>query len=125
MSLYHKRRFAKLGYSAASILAALPLLQMLLVETENNNLLVQACRTYLECEFFITELHTLAYFTHKVTLPLLNCVEVCDQLDLLTIFPKLYSDLCNGDMNTLDKYSVVYKHLQINEPDNELGKEII
>ena len=39
MSLYHQQWFAKLGYSAASILAALPLCQMLLLETENNNVL--------------------------------------------------------------------------------------
>ena len=58
MCLYHQRRLAKLGYSAASILAALPLLQMLLVETEKNNLLVQACRTYVECEFRLTNLIT-------------------------------------------------------------------
>ena len=42
MSLYHQPRFAKSGYSAASILAALPLLEMLLLETEKGNLLVQA-----------------------------------------------------------------------------------
>ena len=125
MSLYHQRRFAKLGHSAASILSALPLLQMLLLETEKDNLLVQACRMYIECEFFISELQALAYFTHKVTLPLLNCVEVCDQLSLLTILPQLYNDLCVYNMNTLDKYSVVYKHLEIKEPDNDLVKEII
>ena len=34
MSLYNQQQFAKLGYSAASILAALSLLQMLLLETE-------------------------------------------------------------------------------------------
>ena len=33
MSLYHKRRFTKLGYSAASILQTFPLLQSLLEET--------------------------------------------------------------------------------------------
>ena len=99
MSLYHQRRFAKLGYSAASILNALPLLQMLLRESEKCNLLVQACRMYVQCEFFITELHVLAYFTHKVTLPLLHCVEVCDQLQLLSIFPKLYTDLTLSNMD--------------------------
>ena len=52
MLLYHQHRFAKLGYAAASILAALPLLQMLLFETEKNKLLVQACWLYVECEFF-------------------------------------------------------------------------
>ena len=38
MSLYHQRRFAKLGYAAASILAALLLLQMLFLETEKKQL---------------------------------------------------------------------------------------
>ena len=28
-------------------------------------------------------------------------------------------------MDTLNEYSVIYKHLQINEPDSELGKEIL
>ena len=80
---------------------------------------------YLGCEFFITELHALAYFTHNVTLLLLNCGEVCKHTYFLTIFPKVYTDLCAADLNTLKKVSVVYKHLPIEERDNELGKEII
>ena len=60
ISLYHHCRFAKLGYAAASILAALPLLQMLL-ETEKNNLSKHAgCGSNVN---FLTELHVLAYFT--------------------------------------------------------------
>ena len=60
ISLYHHCRFAKLGYAAASILAALTLLQMLL-ETEKNNLSKHAgCRSNVN---FLTELHVLAYFT--------------------------------------------------------------
>lgn len=125
MSLYHQRRFAKLGYSAASVLNALPLLTMLLNETEKNNLLVQACKMYIQCEFFITELHALAYFTHKVTLPLLNCVEVCDQEQLLIILPKLYDDLTKSNMDTLKEYIVIYKHLQIKEPDSDLENQVI
>ena len=46
MSLYHERRFAKLGYSAASILHAYPLLQILLTESSKTNLLVSACKLY-------------------------------------------------------------------------------
>ena len=56
MSLYHQRRFAKLRYSTTSIIAALDLKQMLPHETEKNNLLVQSCKLYMECEFFFTEL---------------------------------------------------------------------
>ena len=48
MSLYYQRRFATLDYAAASILAALPLLQLLLLETEKNNLLVPACKLYVK-----------------------------------------------------------------------------
>ena len=68
MSLYHQWWFAKLGYSAASILTALPLLQMLLLETEKYNLFVKACQMYFECKFFIKELYAFAYFTHSRTL---------------------------------------------------------
>ena len=44
MSLYHEQGFAKLGYSASSILVALPLCQMLLLDTEKDKLHVQACQ---------------------------------------------------------------------------------
>ena len=37
MSLHHQQRFAKLAYSAPSILAALPLRQMLLLENERQS----------------------------------------------------------------------------------------
>ena len=79
---------------------------MLLLETEKNNLLVQAYRLYVECEFFLTELHALAYFTHNVTFPLLNCVEILDQSQLLHIFTKLYEDLSNGKLDTLKDFLV-------------------
>ena len=69
MPLYHERRFTKLGYSAASILQAFPLLQSLLEETWKSNLLVQGFKIYLGSELFLTELQILAYFTKKMTLP--------------------------------------------------------
>ena len=40
MSLCNQQRFAKLGYSGASILAAPSLRQMLLLETEKDNVFV-------------------------------------------------------------------------------------
>ena len=63
MSLYHERWFTKLGYTSASIYDhdALPLLNILVAETEKDNLLVEACHLYLDCEF---------------TLPFLNCIEL-------------------------------------------------
>ena len=56
---------------------------------------------------------------------MLDCVEVWKQTDLLTIFPKIPTDLCAADTNTLKEFSVVQKHLPIKKSDNELGKEII
>ena len=98
---------------------------MLLLETEKNNLLVQACRLYVKCDFFLTELHLLAYFTHRVTLPLCNCVEISDQSQLLHIFPKLYEDLPNGKMDTLQDFLVSYKQLPIDEPESEIVQELL
>ena len=98
---------------------------MLLNETEMDNLLVQACRAYTECEFFITELQALIYFTHKITLPFLNWVEDCGQSQLTQIIPMLYHHLSAGKMDTLDNYTVTYKHLKIQESDTVMGKEIL
>ena len=56
----HQRTFAKLGYSAASKIAMLDLLQILLHETEKDNLLIQSCKLYMECEFLFTELQALS-----------------------------------------------------------------
>ena len=123
MSLFHQRRFAKLGYSAALTIAALDLLQMLLHETEGDNLLIQSGKLYIECEFFSTKLQDLSYFTHKVTLPLFNCVEISSQNDLLQILPTLYHGLADGSMHTQDKYHVSYKQLPVAEPESKLAKE--
>ena len=68
ISLYKNRRFTILGYSAASILQALPQITKLLMGTWKSNLLIESCKLYVNCELFTTELHLLAVFTHKVTL---------------------------------------------------------
>ena len=87
------------------------------MDTSANNLLVQACKLYLESEIFLTELKVLAYFTHKVTLPLLNCIAISDQNDLVEIFPKLWRDLKSGNMDTLTNYLVIYKHVPVEKPN--------
>ena len=125
MSLYHERRFTKLGYSAGSILHAYPLLQMLLAETSKSNLLVEACKLYMGCELFLTELKLLAYFTHKVTLPLLNCVEKSNQNVLLVLLPKLFEDLKKGCTDTLKDFIVQYRHVPVKSIDNELENEML
>ena len=125
MSLYHERRFTKLGYSAASILQALPLLQSLLDETWKSNLLVEACKIYLGCEFFLTELQLLAYFTHKITLPFLNCVEKSSQTVLLQMLPKLHLDLLAGNTETLKDFSVAFRHVKVEELTSQLQKDAL
>ena len=42
IALYHERRFCKLGYVCASIVNALPLLQMMLNETSQANLHIES-----------------------------------------------------------------------------------
>ena len=123
ISLYKGRRFTKLGYSAASVLQALPQITKLLVETWKSNLLIEACKLYINYEPFTTELHLLAIFTHKVTLPFLNCIEKATQEELLKIFPKLHFDLLNHD--TLQDFKVNYKHVTIPALATEAEKEVI
>ena len=96
MSLYHAIRFIKLGYSAASTLQAFPLLQSLLEKTWKSCLLAQTCKIYLDCELFLTELQILAYFTNKITLSYLNCVEKFNQENMgLEIWMKRIQELHN------------------------------
>ena len=125
MALYHERRFTNLGYSAASILYALPQLRRLLAETWKTNLLVEACKLYVDCELFVTELHLLALFTKKITLPYLNCLEKSSQSNLLEIFPTLYDDLLKHDMTTLSNFEVEYRHVVVSEEINESEKVIL
>ena len=84
---------------------------MMLNKTSQANLHIESSKTYLECEFFLTELIVLAYFTHNVSLPLLKCVS--NQKELLEILPQLYSNLSLGKMDTLKDYIVTYKHVPV------------
>ena len=68
---------------------------------------------FLDSENFITKLSVLAFFTHKVSLPLLNFVEISSQEELPRLFPKLYGDLQKGKMDTLEQYLVKYCHIVI------------
>ena len=98
---------------------------MMLNKTSQANLHIESSKTYLECEFFLTELIVLAYFTHNVSLPLLNCVEVSNQKELLDILSQLYSDLSLGKMDTLKDYIVTYKHVPVQTNVSELEKKIL
>ena len=124
MVLYHGRRFTNLGYCAASILSALPQLRKLLDDTHKSNLLVEACKLYINCEFFLAELHVLAVFTQNVTLPFLNYLEKSCQKDLLHMFPKLYQDLKEHQLHTLKDYFVPYRHVTV-EPISDDRERMI
>ena len=76
-------------------------------------------RMFLDSENFITKLSVLAFFTHKVSLPLLNFVEISSQEELPRLFPKLYGDLQRGKMDTLEQYLVKYCHVVVSPPTNE------
>ena len=67
----------------------------------------------------------MGYFTHKVTLPQLNCEEISDQSQLLHIFPTLHEDFSDGKMGTLKGFLVSYKHLPIDEPKSENIQELL
>ena len=67
----------------------------------------------------LTKLSVLLYFTHKVTLPLLNLVEINSQKDVVRIFPKLYTDLKEDKLDTLNDHKVIYRHVPVKAPTNE------
>ena len=123
--LYQQRRFTKLGKSAASLLAAYPILQMVVDEVKETNQLVESCRIYLASEIFKTELEVLAYFTQHVTFPFLNCVEKSSQEELLALLPKLHSDLKAKKVDTLSQFEVEMRHVPVHEPTTDLGFKLL
>ena len=113
-SMYKERRFTKMGYTSGAIFDCLPQFRKLLERTHTNNLLVRACRLYLECEFVMAALKALSFFTNQVTMPYLNAVEKCDQNELLKILPALCSDLKDGTIGkALEKYHVKWTHVSM------------
>ena len=111
LSLYKERIFTKLGYSAGAILDCIQPFERILDKTTHNNLLVQACKLYIESDYIRAALKALAYFTFMVTMPYLNCVERCDQNQLMVILQQLHGDLDHGKMDTLTKYHVPWTHI--------------
>ena len=92
-----------------------------------NNMLIQACRLYLECDYIIASLKALANFTYKVTMPFLNCVEKTDQNELVVILPQLYADLSASKMDTLKDYHVKWTHIEMEkqQPSNNLENYLL
>lgn len=125
LTLYKERRFCKLGSCANAIIQALPILEQLLEETPADNLLAQACRLYLKCEVFITELRLLAYFNYHVVFPFLHAVEKVTTPELKRILPQLYQDLLQGKVNTLEAYAVKSKIGNVEKLYGELEMKIL
>lgn len=103
IGIYKQRRFAKLGYSAGSIVHHLPELKRLLT-THHSNQHSQACQLYLSIPFVIDSMVALSKITEFVILPFLNTVQKSDNLQLLHILPQLYTDLKHNKLDTLQKY---------------------
>ena len=89
-----------------------------------NNLLVRACRLYLESELILAGFKGLANFTYFITMPYLNFVEKSDQSALVKMLPKLYEYLCEGNLDTLSDHKVEWTHVSMaaNAPSTELDK---
>ena len=69
----------------------------------------------------------LCYFTYKVTMFFLNCIEKGDQNGLTQILPVLYNDLTVGKPNILSEYRVERTHIQIDRQSTstELDKYLL
>ena len=74
ISLYQERRFTKLGYSAASILDALPYLRMLLNESHLTNQHIEIVHMFLDSEFFYHRIISVSIFYAQGKL---TSVELC------------------------------------------------
>ena len=123
-SVFKERRFAQLGYTAASITFHLQDFNAVLENPRSNNVLVQACRLYINVDFILVALKCLAWFTKKVTLPFLNMCEMKEQSDLLKILPKLKDSLQSIKLDNLQDFEVDYS-FEVEEPQSPLGKHII
>ena len=123
--LYKERRFCKLGSCANSIIQALPILEQLLEEVPADNQLAQACRIYLKCEVFISELRLLAYFNYHVVFPFLHAVEKLSTPELKKVLPKLHVDLRNGKTDTLKDYVVKSKMGNVDNLSGDLEMKML
>ena len=56
---------------------------------------------------------------HKVSLLLLNFVEISSQKEPLRVFPNFYEHLQKGKMDSLEQYLVKYCHTAVSPPTNK------
>ena len=125
ISLYQEMKFTKLGTTAACIINSLDLYSELLEQRHKNNLLVKACRLYLNCEFIMCAFRCLGFFTYKIGMPFLNMCEISTQREMKTLLPKLYKDLKNSNIDCLNDFLVQWNRIKADEPTSPLGQLII
>ena len=75
---------------------------MVLNETYLSKLYTEIVQLFLDSELLTTKLLCLSYFIHKISLPLLYAVEVCNQDELCNISPWMYNDQLNPSIKTLN-----------------------
>ena len=126
-SLYKERRFTKLGYTAGAIVECLPQFREILKKTSHTNMLVRACKLYLESEYIVAAMRALANFTHKVTMPYLNFVEKSDQNGLVNKLKELWLDLKEGKMDTMKEFHVEWTHVNMKamQPTSRLDHHLL
>jgi hypothetical protein len=105
-SVLKERRFCLLGYTAAAVLFHLDDIIELLANTKSNNLLVLACRIYIQNDFILSCFAALSYFTFKVTFPLFQMSIKANQIEIKRLLKLLFEDLQALKLNTLDSYVV-------------------
>ena len=117
-----------MGYTTGSLADCLPIFQKILSETTQNNMLVQACRLYLENEYIIAAMKALANFTYQVTMPYLNFVEKAIKMICLELFLYcIYTYLLKGKLDILKNYNVDWTHVHMDKqiPSSELDKYLL
>ena len=78
LSLYIERRWTKTGYTACALVECVSIFQKILSDTNLNNMLVLACRLYLECDFIIAAMRALCYYIRMLCVTVFNfCTRVC------------------------------------------------
>ena len=103
------------------LLSHLVYIKKLLNRTTHHNMLTEACKLYLENDYIVTAWKALSNLTYFVTMPYLNCIERSNQNDLVDILPKLYKDLLNGKMNTLDEFRVHWTHVSMKKQSQKVS----
>ena len=84
-------------------------------------MLIEACKLCIENDVFIRELKVLDFFNNDVTFSFLNCIENCNQKDIL---PNLFHDLINNSTDTLSKYKLTMEHINTQKPGSKLSQKI-